>query len=41
LAARTVGLAGSAITLTIAIAIAVVRGFGITVFVSLFRWLVS
>jgi hypothetical protein len=37
-----VGLAGAAITLTIAIAIAVViAGFGITVFVSLFRWLVS
>jgi hypothetical protein len=37
-----VGLSGAAITLTFAIAIgAVVAGFGITVFVSLFRWLVN
>jgi hypothetical protein len=37
-----IGLSGAAITLTIAIAIvAIVAGFGITVFVSLFRWLAS
>jgi hypothetical protein len=37
-----VGLSGAAITLTIAIAIvAVIAGFGITVFVSLFRWLLN
>ena len=37
-----VGLSGAAITLTIAIAIAaVVAGFGVTVVVSLFRWLVN
>jgi hypothetical protein len=37
-----VGLSGAAITLTFAIAIVgVVAGFGITVFVSLFRWLAS
>ena len=37
-----VGLSGAAITLTIAIAIAaIVAGFGLTVVVSLFRWLAS
>jgi membrane-bound ClpP family serine protease len=37
-----IGLSGAAITLTIAIAIAaIVAGFGITVVVSLFRWLAS
>jgi len=37
-----VGLSGAAITLTFAIAIvAVVAGFGVTVFVSLFRWLIN
>ena len=37
-----IGLSGAAITVTIAIAImAVVAGFGITVLVSLFRWLAS
>jgi len=37
-----IGLSGAAITVTIAIAImAVVAGFGITVFVSFFRWLAS
>jgi len=37
-----VGLSGAAIALTIAIAVAAVAaGFSITVFVSLFRWLVS
>ena len=37
-----VGLSGAAITLTFAVAIvAVVTGFGITVLVSLFRWLTN
>jgi len=37
-----IGLSGAAITLTIAIVIATfVAGFGITVFVSLFRWLAN
>lgn len=37
-----VGLSGAAITLTFAIAVAaVVAGFSVTVFVSLFRWLLS
>lgn len=37
-----IGLSGAAITLTIAIAIvAIVAGFGITVLVSLFRWLAN
>ena len=37
-----IGLSGAAITLTIAIVIvAFVAGFGITVFVSFFRWLTS
>ena len=37
-----IGLSGAAITLTIAIAIvAIVAGFGISVFVSLFRWLMN
>ena len=37
-----VGLSGAAITLTFAIAVAaVVVGFGITVFVSLLRWLIG
>ena len=37
-----VGLSGAAITLTIAIAIAaIVAGFGITVLVSLLRWLMN
>lgn len=37
-----VGLSGAAITLTFAIAIvAVVAGFGVTVLVSLFRWIAS
>jgi hypothetical protein len=37
-----VGLSGAAITLTFAVAIvAVVTGFGITVLVSLFRWLMN
>ena len=37
-----VGLSGAAVTLTFAIAIcAVVAGFGVTVLVSLFRWLVD
>jgi hypothetical protein len=37
-----IGLSGAAITLTIAIVIvAFIAGFGITVLVSLFRWMVS
>lgn len=37
-----VGLSGAAITLTFAVAVAaIVAGFSVTVFVSLFRWLVS
>lgn len=37
-----VGLSGAAITLTFVVAVAaVVTGFGITVLVSLFRWLMS
>ena len=37
-----IGLSGAAITLTFAVAIvAIVAGFGITVLVSLFRWLMN
>ena len=37
-----IGLSGAAITLTIAVAIvAIVAGFGISVLVSVFRWLMN